>query len=275
MSGSIRSLWLEAGAVLPQVELPFDDFAAFAADLDPTDVEKRAPDIYLAAACLNGAPAAHRLLEESVITRLRGAIAAIDPTPDFVDDVLSKSRIHLLQGGENGPARLRSYRAKGSLVAWASVVATRIALQKRRSDQRQANREAKLTESLLDPPNDELEASVLGKVYGPSLERAATAAFEQLAPRQRRVLRMYLVDRLNIDAIAVVYQVHRATVARWIAAARDEVFEKTAHRFFDSQGIQPREFPSISRALVSRMNLDFGELLRSRRVPAEGEEQDS
>ena len=40
---------------------------------------------------------------------------------------------------------------------------------------------------------------------------------------------MHFLDGLNIDRIGVVFGVHRATVARWIAAARERGAPSTRH----------------------------------------------
>jgi len=44
--------------------------------------------------------------------------------------------------------------------------------------------------------------------------------------RERTLLRMPLVDRLNIDRLGVIYRVNRATVARWLVAIRRRLFEE-------------------------------------------------
>lgn len=55
------------------------------------------------------------------------------------------------------------------------------------------------------------------------MKHAIEDAAAELAPRDRALLRLHLVERASIDDIAALYRVHRATVARWIQSAREIV----------------------------------------------------
>src|SRR5205823_12308411 len=62
--------------------------------------------------------------------------------------------------------------------------------------------------------------------FGEAFRQAAAA----LTPRERTLLRYRFLDGLSIDEIGVLHRVHRATVARWIAAIREALFEATRER---------------------------------------------
>jgi RNA polymerase sigma-70 factor (ECF subfamily) len=64
---------------------------------------------------------------------------------------------------------------------------------------------------------------------------------EALAPRDRMVLRLYLLRGDNIDAIGKIYGVHRATVARWIVAAQRSIVNAVTARMESELGFSPSE----------------------------------
>ena len=60
--------------------------------------------------------------------------------------------------------------------------------------------------------------------------RAFNDAAAQLTDRERTLLRYRFYDGLSIDEICVLYRVHGATIARWLAAIREDLFEATRAR---------------------------------------------
>ena len=56
--------------------------------------------------------------------------------------------------------------------------------------------------------------------YAPQFKAAFQDALRALDSEQRNVLRLHVVEGLNIDEIGALFRVHRSTVARWIAGAR-------------------------------------------------------
>ena len=56
---------------------------------------------------------------------------AIDRPPNFIDDVTQELRLKLLTGDD---AKLCTYSGTGALVDWLRVIATRVALNLKRSD---------------------------------------------------------------------------------------------------------------------------------------------
>ncbi len=260
----LHVVWTQAASAFTEFTVELDAFVAFVGVHEPADLGKlRADDAYLAVGCLQGQRAALRILERTVIEAARKAVAAIDASDDFVSEVLQQVRHRLLRGGPDGRPKLESFRARGSLAGWVSVVATRVALGERRKADGVARRNAELADALVETRTCDPELEQFRTRYGPQLQEAAMRAFGSLPSRSRTVLRMYLLEGVNIDAIGSVYGVHRATVARWIAKARDEVFERTAAEFREHEGIGRDQFASLSKLLVSQLDLDLSTLLRS------------
>jgi hypothetical protein len=102
-------------------------------------------------------------------------------------------------------------------------------------------------------PDDELwrfpDGHDLKRLYRDELKAAFAAAVAALPDRERAVLRYHLIDGLAIDAIGAVYQVHRATAARWLSGARDQLAAGTR------------------RALMQRLKIDLSEVDSLMRLP--------
>lgn len=66
---------------------------------------------------------------------------------------------------------------------------------------------------------------------------------------------------MNIDRIGAVFNVHRATVARWIAAAREGLLERTMARLGERLRLEPADFESLLRVVRSSLDVSLHALL--------------
>ena len=72
---------------------------------------------------------------------------------------------------------------------------------------------------------------------------------------------MHYIDGLNIDRIGVVFHVHRATVARWIAGAREQLHERTMAEVASGLALSQEELESLLRVVRSSLDLSLRALL--------------
>ena len=77
----------------------------------------------------------------------------------------------------------------------------------------------------------------------------------------RSVLKMSFVDGLSIDEIGTIYVVHRATAARWIQRACDEVFEKTRDLLAERLSLSPTELDRMNAMVRSQLDVSLSQLL--------------
>jgi RNA polymerase sigma-70 factor (ECF subfamily) len=91
--------------------------------------------------------------------------------------------------------------------------------------------------------------------------QALRAAFASLTPRERLLFRMHFIDGLTIDRIGVVFSVHRATIARWLASAREMVVDRTMAQLGDELRLDPAEFESLLRVVRSALDVSLQGLL--------------
>ncbi|MEZ4444561.1 MAG: sigma-70 family RNA polymerase sigma factor [Polyangiaceae bacterium] len=215
-----------------------------------------AGDLYLAAACLTGDTVALDILERDQLRLVPQLIGRIESAPAAQAEIQQQLREHLLVARGERPAKLTDYVGRGRLTSWLRVVAVRLALDERRRHKPAA------AISVDDAVSDDPELEYLKQRYKPEFQAAIQKALEALEPRDRTLLRMSLVDGLDIDAIGQVYEVHRATAARWLARAREALFKRTKATLEAELGLRPDEFHSLLRLVRSQLDLSVCRLLR-------------
>jgi RNA polymerase sigma-70 factor (ECF subfamily) len=249
----------------PSVAIPAPTFTAQLSELLPglsraaaNDVETNAADVYLAAGCLLGIPAAFAVLERDYLARVPRFIAPIDRRPDFAQEVVQLLRERLLSPASR---KLADYAAAGSLLAWLRISARRLAIDL----QRRAGVEARHVDAQsvweVVAGNADPEADVLRGRYREPLEHAIRQALAALSSRERMVLRLYLLGGENIEKIGKAYGVHRATVARWIVAAQDKIVAGVRTDLGARFGITARECDSLARGLRSNLDVSLSGVL--------------
>jgi RNA polymerase sigma-70 factor, ECF subfamily len=179
-------------------------------------------DVALALAATLGEDRAIAEIERTIIEPLPRTLARLRPTSELVDDLRQELREKLLVGTEKTGPKLLEYRGRGPLGAWARVIALRAAYDRGRSatsalEQRTSDEDA-LAE-LVDT-QDTPDLVQLRQKYSAELRDAFRAAARRLDAEERAVLRSHVIDALTIDQIGALYQVHRATAARWVQQAR-------------------------------------------------------
>jgi RNA polymerase sigma-70 factor (ECF subfamily) len=199
----------------PDISWPYSDFVA--AWPTGSDEPPASEDEFVRLACLHGVAGAAAALDREYLRPLRPLLRRICRSDDLTDTALQELRTKLLLP----PApRLASYKPTSSLRAWLSVVATRTALDVVRRSAVHERREVELEEQLA-AMTEQPEQRLLGAEQHAILAAALRAAVRRLPDEQRFALRMQLTAGWNITQIGRVLSVHRATVARWLLAAKD------------------------------------------------------
>ena len=94
------------------------------------------------------------------------------------------------------------------------------------------------------------------------LDRYPYRCSEQSASRAMPLLSMAPMAReLGIDHIGKVYDVHRATAARWLTRARESLFEMTRSHLRAELGLDDDEFQSLVRLVRSRLDVSVCRIL--------------
>jgi len=249
--------WERARAAHPQLPDARDEFGAFAAAIP--DLERRhVADLYLAWACARGDDAALAVFERDIVPGLARALASFGDR----DEVIQVLRERMF-AGERG---ISAYDGRAPLVVWLRVCATRIGLRSQERERRSEPLDDRRLDELA-PGVDDPQLAYLRRVYGASFREAFDAAVASLAPRERNLLRLSVIDGLGIDQLAAIFHVHRATAARRLTQARDALVAATRDRMRVTLAISESELESILRMLQSLTDLTLGNLRNRERAP--------
>ncbi len=210
-------------------------------------------DLFLAAACAAGVPAAMERIEREILPRVRRPIDRVLPSGDQAEDLLQKLRRKLFSAG----SKLSHYRGQGPLVGWTRAVALRLALELSRSAG--ARPDESLPEQLPAAEQD-VELEYLYRENRAHFKAALRLAFARLGVRERAVLRMHLLEGIQVDRIAALYGVHRATVSRWLVQGREHVLEGVREDLAQRLRIDSAELNSLLRAVGTQMSVSLKEL---------------
>jgi RNA polymerase sigma-70 factor (ECF subfamily) len=258
---AVQGAFATGASQWPEVCFSFETFERYLHDVlgeaPAPDWACHAADLYLCCGCLSGSSSAQRLLDARFLTLLVKPLARIQSSEEFIQDTLQTLRTKLLVGPE---PRITAYSGRGPLLAWLRVSVTRLALDSLRASARRAA-----------PTQDSLERAVASELdpYSVMLKARYARAFQQalqdavltLSERDRNLLRLRLVDGCGIDRLGQMYQVDRATAARWLKCARDLVFRRVRQTLGGRYGLTHQEFQSIARVVLSQLEFRPSALL--------------
>jgi RNA polymerase sigma-70 factor, ECF subfamily len=236
--------------------------ARLRADLSPADAlaALRVGDLAVAWAALANDPAALRAFDDVYLARLAPALRRLRLDDDLIQETLQELRRRLLVS-DGRRAKLHEYAGHGDLLRWLRVVAVRDALELLGRRRKQPT---SLPDELLAAIPDEgtdAELAYLRDEYGEHVRRAFAEALDELADDERALLRYHIVESMTIDQIALMLDMHRATVARQIERTRARVGTLTKKRLQRQLGLDPFELTSLLRVIDSQIDLSIARLL--------------
>ncbi len=266
---TLDSLWLEARRAWPDVGMLVHDFLRHLASQLSKHADAReslpqvhAADLLLACAAARGHPRALEAVRQRVFAQLQGTERLLRCAPSFAEDV-RQCVCEALFVGSSGGSALATYSGRGSLDSFVRAIALRTASSLRRK----SAKEVPLTEGVeagdAEPLRHlvDVELDFIAAHYRSDFVEAFEQALSDLSPRDRNVLRLAIADGLNIDEIGVIYNVHRTTVARWLAHTRRQLMTRTRAALKERLDASTGDVESILGLLQSRLDLSVGRLL--------------
>jgi len=232
---------------------------------DTTHTPERIASLYLCFACVQGSDAACAAFQQKYLAIIRNSIARIFPDRPWIDEVASRFLAQLLVGKE---PRLTRYSGRGDLAAWLKVVATRAAIDAKRTHPDQD--EEPLSSSVEAAMSLSPESLIFCRDHALGILDALARAISSLDKRQRNLLRLNYADGLNIDDVGALYGVHRATVARWLQQARTSVESTVLEDLRAQRGIDPTDIGSLIHGARPYLEDSLRKLLGESKV--EGDE---
>lgn len=273
----VRDFLEEARSAWPEVDVPASSFASYIQARVPAGEQPdvylcrmRISDLYLACACARGDARAIELFERRCLSVVDAVLSRmVGLSTEMVDEVKQQLRRRLLVA-ERGPPGIVQFSGKGELRRWLKVLAVRQALKLRGRTRRQERPmgDSGLEQAVLSTGDPHLD--YVKRLYQHELAAAIAQAFLTLSRREQTVLRQSFVDGLTIDELGRCYGIHRATAARWVAAAQSRLSAATRLILKRRLNLNGTELSSILRLVRSGLQLTLTGLfppLRPRRGP--------
>jgi RNA polymerase sigma-70 factor, ECF subfamily len=256
----VSSIVQAARAAEPQLLLDEQAFAEFVREKAPSHAElaamrEHAGALWLTFGCVRGDHAALRRFDETMSPVLEAATRKVIGNKP-AQDHLQALRERLLLGAKPLVAK---YRGIGNLRRWLHVVCTREVLRRLDGEQRQPRSipdEQVMARLVAD---DDPELSHVKQGLRAEVKRAFHDSFAELTPRDRTILKCDLVHELNLDGIARVVGVSRATAARHRNKARARLRQAVLRRLRERLAVD--ELDSVLGLVQSRLDLSLPRLL--------------
>ena len=220
-------------------------------------------DLYLACACAQGVAGALEAFDRTYLPMVDGFVARQRLPSGALDDLKQQLRERLFVAG-----RIREYSGQGPLANWLRVVAVRAAIDfsRKRSEALLGAESGTGRVAALAAPG-EPELDFIRDTYREAVGRAVKESLGELPSEERNVLRLHFIEGVTLDELAALFHVHRATVARRIAAARESVLVHAKKLFGEQAEVAAPEVESLFELVRGRLDVTLSSFLQRRQRP--------
>jgi len=261
---ALAALCAEAAAAWPGVEVaPVEVIRLLAtklavADDRPALSAAALGELHLAIACARGDATAIAAFERAYLDVVPQALARMKLPVATVEDVRAAVRDKLLLADPGQLPRILDYAGRGRLRGLVQVTATRMAIDRIRLEEREAEL----------PPRDlaastDVALSLIKAQYRAAFAAGFARAVAGASRRDRNLLRLHFLGGVTLEQLAQMYGVHRATVVRWLAAAREAVLSATREHVAGAIAAPADELDEMFELVKSRVELSVERLLAS------------
>jgi len=263
---------LAAGqAAWPTIALEPASFLRFLARQLPPEVltpaglaALRAGDLYLVCALGLGHPEALAVFASDLMPAVERALGRIQTSEAAIKDIIQGLYGYLLERQNAPPETLelrRGYAGRGELKGWLCTCAVHQAGRLQKRERRELDLDE--TPNLVLPDKDRTpELALLTGELKARFESAFREAVATLSSRERNLLRYHFLSGLSVDQIGVIYRVHRATAARWVAQARERLSSLTRKRFLAAAPMREQSYAEAMALVRSQLALNLATLLK-------------
>jgi RNA polymerase sigma-70 factor (ECF subfamily) len=180
-------------------------------------------DRALVTAALARDPTAVREVEAIVREAAASAARRLGSDRAAADEIAQRVAEKLWLGRDGGGSPvLATYTGEAPLSAWLRVIAYREGIELLRVRELPDDAIVDRVVATTEP-----ELAMLRSAYLVAFKRCFKAAFANLSLHDRDLVRRHHLDGLGLDQLAKLYGTHRATVARWLAKARERLVTDT------------------------------------------------
>ncbi len=263
---TLRGLWRAGAERWPTIRLGFDAFAAHVAAVSAEITPALHGDgLYLAAACHRGDRHAITLFVRHHLGDIHAVIRRMNLGEQAEE--ITQGLLHALfvADGQRAPF-IANYAGRGALQSWLKMVAVREAYRVVRELRRQGRREVLSDALLADRAIDDGDPAVryAKSRYHEAFKTSFQEAFGELPQRDRQVLRYCYLDGLNLEQVAAIYNISRATAGRWRLDAQQRVLRGVRQRMQAALNMSHNDFESLMNIVKSGLDLSIARLLATR-----------
>jgi RNA polymerase sigma-70 factor (ECF subfamily) len=270
MERALEAVLAAARQAWPDLSVPVDTFIGFVAEKMPEGplspesfAQLRAADLYLACACAIGDGRALRALEERYFGEVDLALSRVKDGAAMADEVRQVIRERLFLALEGSRPRIAYYSGRGDLRNWLRVTIARTILNQVTRGPKEIPMEDELLHAM-PPASEDPELEHLKRQYRTDFEEVFPQAIESLSSRERTLLRQRFVDGLTVPQLCQLYNVHPATMARWLAKARASMLVRVRKLLMQKLHLNMSEFSSLVRMVQSQLDITMRRFLKSK-----------
>lgn len=269
LGAALLSLFMQGREAWPALDVTLERFVKHVSKVAPdgSSADELASlsgeGLLLCAACLDDDPKAANVFETVFLAPLARVLGKLDDGRELSADTLQQLRAQFFAPSAGQTSAFLMYSGRGALAVWLKVLAVRAAQKLRRGAAKQAETSDDGLGAIPAPDADP-ELRFLKLQHRTHFKAVFAEALAALEPRERSVLRMSLVEGLSIDDIGKVYDVHRATAARWLGAAREQLVSTTRRRLAERLRVTESELDEMMGAVQSNLSLSLSVGLASK-----------
>ncbi len=241
MAGDLKAEYEKCRKRYPTVDLSYEDFSARIQASGNPAACSCSEDLFLATACARGDRIAWEYFADDYVPLLhRMAARACRQNQEGED--LAQEIVASLMGDKS---KLAGYGGRCSLAGWLRVTLSHALIDRLRRRRREVSLEESNDqgqEIRAASPQSNGQSDSLDAAWGPVLADVLKEQIRLLPPRDRLILGLYYVHGVSLKVIGRHFEIHEATVSRWLESLRQTVRKR------------------VERELRARHNLKAGDI---------------
>lgn len=227
-------------------------------------------DLCLAVACAKGDDAAWTYFFQDYRSYLVNIARAMTQDAGAAEQLADSTFAELYGLRESNGARVSKfsfYSGRGSLRGWLRAVVFQLSADSHRQSSRFVQTEEpedmdRLVQnaSTIDraPAN---ELGFIGERYRTAVKDALGRAISELEPRERLLLAYYYYDELTLREIGRMFEVHEATISRWLTKVQKRIRKLVEKGLARDHGFNRREVSEAIELAAEKMDINVREYL--------------
>ena len=265
------ALCAEASSRFPELAAILDgrELVSAIARHTPVDAQPyvdrcRGDELALALAAGRGEPLAIAALEHGYRAAIESTCRRFATSHETPDDLRQVLRERLFVGPK---PKILEYGGHGLLNNWLRITAIRLFLDRAKRKDRPREVLAFDSEELGLPDPADLGLELIKREYRAMVTEAIHEAARRLSIGDRHLLRSSLVAGLSLEELAASLGVHRATAARRLARAKDQLVAGTRGILRERLDTSAADLDEMLGIVASRLDLSASRLLASTSRP--------